>query len=469
MAEPNRNLNLNNLKVEKIADGTYRDLATGAIIPVVTTVYQKLKDAYFKEKKTIIVLEGGTRSSKSFSSMGFAINLALSNKLSIGIGRRTLERAKRTVIKDMIEILKSWNMYNINSHNLTDHVYTFPNDSTISFIVAPDEESVKGAKFDVVILDDATEFLQTIYNQLVMRTKYLVILSANPSTDKNHWIQQTLLKKDEYGNYLNKRVKYLHSSFVDNPFLSEENVKSIKSLEPTPENILSGTADKCRWEIYGLGIFSDVTGQIFKYETVESFPEDLEHVCYGLDFGYGDPCVLIKKGERTEETDGVKYDCIYLDEVIYESDLITTRNSNNPDVKSIQGRFEEESISKTIPIYADSAEPDRILDLSTSGYNVLPVKKTQGADRSGSIAYGISIMNSYKIFITERSENLIKEFKFYRNEKRGEKIVRVGIDHGIDASRYACLSSCPKVYVGKGRTEPVRVKMLDEDTLRKYG
>lgn len=90
-------------------------------------------------------------------------------------------------------------------------------------------------------------------------------------------------------------------------------------------------------------------------------------------------------------------------------------------------------------IVADSAEPKSIQELYASGFNVHPALK--GPD---SIRAGISKIRQYKIKVTSRSRNLIRELKNYRwkMDKDGNSL-NVPIDnfnHGLDAVRYVVMN-----------------------------
>jgi phage terminase large subunit len=470
MAE-NEIIEMNGLQVIKLSPGIYRDVKSSAIITQVSPIYTMLEDAVFNQKKRVIVLEGGTRSTKTYSVVQFFIDMSLKYpKLKTNIVRKHLTRAKQGIMLDFHDIMSNREIYDRKRFNGETYTYTYPNLSTNTFIVAQDKESVKGVKQHFLILDEATEMEEAIYLELQQRTKNIIILTFNPCMDKEHWIYRTLLRRDEFGDLLNDDVIYIHSTYKDNCFLTANEVRAIERYEPTPENVIAGTADKARWEIYGLGKRAEIEGVIFKYEVVEEMPEDLEHVTYAADFGFSpDPFVFIQKGEKQQVIDGVLCDCLYFDEIIYERELLSSRNSNSPDVKSIQQRLEEEGISKCDTIYGDRSSPQQIADLQASGYNIQAANQTAGADRAGSINYGISIMKSYRIFLTERSINGRREMDFYREERRENRIAKVGDDHFIDACRYACLSTCPKVYLGKGRFEPLRVNMTSAIDMRRYG
>ena len=87
-------------------------------------------------------------------------------------------------------------------------------------------------------------------------------------------------------------------------------------------------------------------------------------------------------------------------------------------------------------IFADSAEPKSIDEISSYGYNVK--KADKGSD---SVLAGIQFINGFKIHVTKSSTNLIKELRSYTyvQDKDG-KFTNKPIDdfnHSLDAVRYA--------------------------------
>jgi len=140
-------------------------------------------------------------------------------------------------------------------------------------------------------------------------------------------------------------------------------------------------------------------------------------------------------------------DDLYLDELIYETNLTN---------QDIGNKMRELGISSTDDIIADSAEPKSIQELFQMGFNVYPAIK--GAD---SIRNGIDLMKRYKLKITRRSKNIIRELRHYcwKRDKDGNSL-NVPIDkynHAIDAIRYVVLN---KKYKRKKRiTKVTRFKL----------
>jgi len=97
------------------------------------------------------------------------------------------------------------------------------------------------------------------------------------------------------------------------------------------------------------------------------------------------------------------------------------------------GALREHKVSNSSPIYADSAEPQRIQEIRQAGFNIHPSEKD--------IALGIDRVKRHRLHIDPESVNLISEIRGYhfREDKDGrvlEEPVKYE-DHLMDAMRYA--------------------------------
>jgi phage terminase large subunit len=127
---------------------------------------------------------------------------------------------------------------------------------------------------------------------------------------------------------------------------------------------------------------------------------------------------------------------LWVDELIYEKGLTNIKNPLKPEQRSLQELYEKYGIPKNVLIWADPAEPKSIEDLSNCGYFIKGA--TKGPD---SVMAGIKTLKRFKVNVTSRSINLIKEKANYKwKEDRSGKVLEEPIDlwnHGIDAIRYA--------------------------------
>lgn len=386
----------------------------------VSTVFERISTAMTK----IVVNEGSSRSTKTFSILQYIILEHLEHKgLVTTICRFRLTWLKATIIPDFKEImgeghLDLWIEANWNKSESTYKI----NGGVIQFIGLDEAQKLHGRKQDMFWINEAIEADYKSFQQLILRTKKKVILDYNPS-EEQHWIYSKVITRDD--------CTFIKSTYLDNPFLDQEIVDEIERLEPTPYNIEQGTADEVSWKIYGLGERAAHRGLIFgDSKIVKELPpkEHWKKMALGLDFGYtNDPtaCIMVI----------LAYGELWLDEIFYKKRLVNRKNENVPKGQSIEEQFEENGITKQDKIAGDSGEPKSISDLRSAGYNIVGAQK--GPD---SVRNGIDSLKEYKINITERSINLLKERSAYKwkIDKEGNA-TNVPIDifnHGWDAVRY---------------------------------
>ena len=394
----------------------------------VSKVFKKIRNA----KTRIIVNEGSSRSTKTYSIIQYLIQLGLQNTgLKFTISRAKLTWLKATLIPDFYEILREqFHLYNPANKKENGLLYIL-NENQYSFIGLDEAQKLHGRKQDVVWINEAVEAKQKDFTQLALRTTKQIILDYNPSTD-SHWIYDTVIPRND--------CTFIKSTYKDNPFLSDEIINEIERLKPTPENIAQGTADETSWKIYGLGERASQKGLIFGWiELVDELPpiDECKKQFYGVDFGYtNDPTTLT---EIRLYRGG-----LYFRELVYETGLVNIKNPKKPGQKSIEGELLRLEIPFNARIWADSAEPKSITEIRNAGwFNLRAAKK--GKD---SIVNGIDIIKRYPTFITNDSIHLIKERNNYKwaidkNGKATNKPID-NFNHGFDGARYGCMSELDK-------------------------
>ena len=355
---------------------------------------------------------GGTRSGKTYAILQWIIVQALQSKQEVTIVRKTIPSLKRTVIKDFKDVMQSMGIYNESEYNISDRVYTFFNDSTISFISTDDAEKLRGLKSSILWLEEANEIDSESYFQLQIRTTGPIILSYNPTISPYHWLRQM----DDCSRYF--------TTYKSNPYLERTVVRAIEELQRTNPKA---------WKIYGLGEYTTNEKAVFTFNSTEWIPNESELVAYGLDYGYSnDPSALVSVWKHNGE--------IFLLEHFYEKGL-TTSDLDAKLKPIVTGREE---------IWADSAEPRLNDELYKLGYNIRPV--TKGKD---SINFGIQVMQNYKINIPKACQNLTNEFYSYEwaTDRFGAQLDKPVdyMNHAIDATRYVFMSKLSNVATAKGK------------------
>tara|TARA_R110001606_G_scaffold274960_1_gene423308 strand:- start:1411 stop:2592 length:1182 start_codon:yes stop_codon:yes gene_type:complete len=353
----------------------------------------------------IAILQGGTRSGKSYSAIQYLITKALEDSgIAVSIVRKSFPSLRISALRDFKTILKEWGIWEEDNWYASENSYTFDNGSVIEFLSVQDSERRKGTKRNYLFIDEANELNYEDYFQLSIRTTDKIILAYNPSFATNHWIFTQVLTHPEAKRYV--------TTFLDNPFLDENIAKEIERLKDTSPSY---------YKIYGLGLEGVVEGLIFdNVEVIDIIPDTAELMGYGIDFGYtNDPTALVALW-KTE-------DGILFDEICYMKGLLSNQIANF--IKAAYNQWGRKEV------IADSADPRLIEEIFRNGINIKPCIK--GPD---SILAGIDTMKQHKIYLTKKSENMVNEFYSYTFKKdKNEVFLNEPVDtnnHALDACRY---------------------------------
>jgi len=339
-----------------------------------------------------ILLQGGTRSGKTFSTIYFIIDLCRKHKgITIDIVRNTHRALVDTVWKDFKEVLMMHNLYHPDKHHKTNKVYNL-NGNYISYYGADDPGKIHGRKRDILWINEANQLDEETIDQLFPRTTSRIIMDYNPSMPTEHWLD----------SYIENNPPII-TTYKDNPHLTKEQITEIESKKN----------NAYWWAVYGTGERTKPTGVIFNDWEFGEFDESLPYV-YGMDFGYvNDPTTLVKVAKDKKN--------IYLKEYCYQTGMSTSQIS--------------EMLFRTInpndTVIADNAEPRLIAELQEKGHRVYPCIK--GKD---SILNGIAQMQDYNIIVDIDSNNIKKELNNYRWHDKINKPID-DYNHAIDAARYA--------------------------------
>ena len=373
-----------------------------------TNVFHK---AYNSDTR-ITCLQGGTRSSKSYSlAQLFIIKCLQDTGKTYTICRKTLPALKATAYRDMIQILKELDLYAEENHNKSELSYQL-NGNLLEFISVDQPQKIRGRKRNCLWLNEANEFTYEDWQQLILRTTEKIYLDYNPS-DPYSWIYDKVVVRED--------CTFIKSTYMANPFLDKDTIDEIERLKDL---------DPDYWQVYGLGEIGSVQTMIFrKFELVDEVQGRL--VGYGLDFGFtNSPSALVAVYQADDN--------LYIKEMLYEKRLTNTDLAN---------KLREFRIDRQSEIVGDSAEPKTIEEIYRQGFNIKPAKKGAG------IHLGIDIMRRYKLHITKDSLNAIKEFRSYKwaTDKNGDVLntpVKIN-DHLVDATRYLCLNKLSVNHSGK--------------------
>lgn len=440
----------------------------------VTEVFHDIQEALAQvdengaRKFQYIILKGSSRSSKTYSMIDTIDMLARTQPgVRITVWRDNKALASRTIFSDMRAHLGRTGRWNVGN-KVHDHqsYIRYHNGSTIEMQGTDNPDEVQGMTSDYVWINEPYNIPQTVFDDLAQRTNIVLFIDLNPR--EGHWTE--ILIRDP-------RAIDLHSTFRQNSFISDASKYKLLSYQPVIssaaiqeldtddqmehvdkalKNDLSwvkthhlkeltrcisnervGTADKYRWDIYGLGISAERPNRIFDWQPIavsdfmqiKQVPE-----MYAVDWGQVDPMAIV----HIKYHDGALY-CRELN-YLSENDLRAQwakggRVIDSADEGVIKRKFRELSLPFGSLIVCDNNRPNKIRTLRAIGYEyaVAAVK--------GKIIDGIGLLQDLDVFYTDDSDNIKEEQELY-----SYKTDRYGIvledpedlnNHTIDAIRYA--------------------------------
>jgi phage terminase large subunit len=366
---------------------------------IITTAIKKINNL----KRRIKIIQGGTSAGKTYGILPILITKAATYpRMEISVVSESIPHLRRGALKDFLKIMKETGRYFDERFNKSLLRYEFANGSVIEFFSADDSSKLRGARRDVLYINECNNVTFESYNELAIRTKKEVFLDFNPANE--FWVHKEL--KDEPDS------DFLILTYKDNEALDQSIVTQI---EKNCDKAKTSSYWANWWRVYGLGEIGMLEGVIFSnWKQIDTLPKDARLIGIGLDFGYtNDPTSIIEiynyNGQRI------------INELKYQTGML------NSDIAK--------ELPKHVPVYADSSEPKSIDEIKRYGITIKGV--TKGKD---SINYGIDVMQRQEYLVTSNSVNLIKELRSYcwDTDKAGTRLNKP-IDtnnHAIDALRY---------------------------------
>ena len=251
-------------------------------------------------------------------------------------------------------------------------------------------------KLTDVWLEEATEFTQAdleiiddrLRGELPPGQFYQIRMTFNP-VNKSHWIKKVFFDiKDD--NVLTHHSTYLTNRFIDAAYHAR--MERRKLVDPEG------------YQIYGLGEWGEIGGLILSNYVIEDFdtsPGCFDYMVNAQDFGFNHANCVGEVGFK----DGELYLCKEL--YVFEKDTAEIIQMANA-----------KGFNKSLTMWCDSAEPDRIKMWRKEGFKAMPVKK-----EPNSVKAQIDHLKQHRIHIHPSCVNTIKEiqqWKWRKDEKTGE-------------------------------------------------
>ena len=372
-----------------------------------TNVFHRTGEALLKALDgtgpRLIINAGGQGSSKTFSTLQVIYNLLKSgNPYKVTFCSYALPHLKQGVISDFDKILSSFgeNLGEVKSQP-AQPIYHIDNSEINCYGVEGNLAMAHGPRRDILFINECNRKISyEVFDQLFSRSK-ITFLDFNPTAE--FWLHEKVIPNFPH--------VYIKSTFLDNPYLPENELANILMKKDKPEF-------KYWWQVYGLGELGKLEGAIFQNWRYGEFDKSLPYG-YGLDFGFNDPDSMVKVAIDK------KRKIIYIQECLYKSG-----NSAEQLRLSVGTHVKTSDL-----IVADAADARMISELSRY-YNIKAVNKAKWT-----VAEALKMMQDYELVITEDSHNLSKELSNYiwNDKKAGVPID--DFNHLIDAARYYFMNS----------------------------
>ena len=318
------------------------------------------------------------------------------------------------VIRDFKNMMKSHGYWEDTAWNESKHYYTFSTGTIIEFKSIDKFGKAHGPRRDVLFLNEANNISYLIADQLITRTREIVWLDWNPSTE--FWFYTEMLHQRDDIDFVGEKGQYPPLTYLDNEALDKQTIGEIESHKN----------NRNWWKVYGLGQLGDIQSRIYTdWSFVDSVPHEAKLVKTGLDFGYS--------ADEAAIVDIYFYNGGYiLDEILYAKGM-----SNKQLADVLLGK------DNVAIVVADSAEPKSIDELRSHGVTV--IESSKGA---GSLNRGINFVQAQRISVTKRSLNTIREYRNYvwfvdKDGVQTQKEDPVCKNHSMSAIRYAIDSLRP--------------------------
>lgn len=256
----------------------------------------------------------------------------------------------------------------------------------------------QNGKLTDVWLEEATEFTQAdmeiiddrLRGELPKGQFYQIRMTFNP-VSKSHWIKKVFF------DIADDNVFTHHSTYLDNRFIDEAYKARMQRRK---------LVDPDGYKIYGCGEWGEIGGLILSNYVIEDFDisqANFDYMVNAQDFGYNHADCIGEVGFK----DGEMYLCREL--YVFQKDTAEIIHLAN-----------NKGFNKSLTMYCDSAEPDRIKMWQKAGYKARAVNKGGSA---GSVRSQIDYLKQHRIHIHPSCVNTIKEiqqWKWQKDEKTGE-------------------------------------------------
>lgn len=197
---------------------------------------------FFKARSRYVAYGGARGGGKSWAVRKKAALMALYYAgIKILILRRTYAELRENHILPMLADLAD-----IARYRSGDKEFVFPNGSRIKFGYLASESDVlqyQGQEYDIIFLDEATQFTEFQYNTLTAANRGAndfpkrIYLTCNPGGVGHAWVKRLFIDCDYQGSERPEDYQFIKATVYDNPELMHHDPEYVHMLENLPDGL----------------------------------------------------------------------------------------------------------------------------------------------------------------------------------------------------------------------------------------
>lgn len=220
-----------------------------------------------KDGRKFIVLKGGRRSGKTFAILQKMLIDCNNENLICNVASMTSEQGRLGAYADAATIIKSEDYFSqvYNVWKSPREVRHCLNGSRIFFNSYADGERAKGIACDYLFVNEANNFTEQQFVDLLANVRMAVFIDFNPN--KRFWVEK----------YVNED-EILTTTWKDNRSnLTETQLAYFAKLKELGDRPDASPIDRRNYEVYYLGKYSEAIGKVFSpsdFAKIDVLPSD---------------------------------------------------------------------------------------------------------------------------------------------------------------------------------------------------
>jgi len=396
-----------------------------------------------KVETRFCLLYGGSDSSKSYSFHQFLIIKSFEDKFDTLIVRKTASTLKDSVYKGIKARINTYNLTRFFAFRWSNEERSITNivsGAKMVFKGLDDPEKIKsierigrvyGEEMNESMLSDHMEINRRVRGIEGIQIFYLF----NP-VSKHHWLKKHFVDTEK----VRSKTTLINVTYKDNPFTTNEDIENLEDLKFININeyniyalgLWGNPSEGLVWEfIRNFDLLKERKDKIY-YTSYENMPDYEFYKIFALDFGGGG-------GRASDTVDGrsktvlKEYNINKATRRIYHKLHIYKGYIGND---SLIKRLTE-IVGQKFEILADNARSDKIIEIASKGFMIIPAKSKEG--KSGAVSSGIDILRLYNhyVHVDDRPE-------FVEREEHQWGLDRHGDPTGQVLDKYKDITDCDR-------------------------